>query len=339
MRRSTAFTLVELLVVLAIISILVALTLPAIQAARESARRTQCKNNLRQLGVALQLYHTSYRTLPAGYIYQPSAPPQGPAPSSVSPGSKATRRFDAPPPTPVLQPNGPGWGWAALLLPFLEQTALSSEIDFGRPVEDVTSTAARNVELSALQCPSDTSCGPFTVLNELHEPLVRAATNSYAASFGSYRVISRPVGPGGREEFTIVGGLINTDPDTGNGLFTRNSGFRYADITDGLSQTMALGERPALFAKSPWSGVITGGTIRTTPGAPVYTANFELAPVMVMARIGNRTLNSPYSEPYDFFSPHTDVVFFVFADGSVQGLTASAELATLHALATRSSGD
>ncbi len=339
MRRSTAFTLVELLVVLAIVAILAALTLPAVQAAREAARKTQCSNNFRQLGVALHLYHDTYRTLPAGYIFKSSVPGPGSSPPSAVSGGGFARRFDAPPPTPLLQPNGPGWGWAALLLPFLEQAALSSEIDFGLPVEDVNSATARNFELPYLNCPSDTASGVYTVLNELNAPLARAATNSYAASFGSYRVIIQPAGPGGREEVTIVGGLINTDPDNGNGLFMRNSGLRYADITDGLSQTLAIGERAAMFAKSPWSGVITGGTIRTTPGAPVYTANFELAPVMVMARIGNRTLNSPYSEPYDFFSPHTDVVFFLFADGSVQGLTSSAELATLHALASRSLGD
>ena len=137
----------------------------------------------------------------------------------------------------------------------------------------------------------------------------------------------------------IEGGLINTDPDHGNGPFLRNSGIRYAEITDGLSRTMAVGERAAMFAKSPWAGVMTGGTVRTTPGAPVYIANVELAPTMVLARIGNRSLNSSYSEPYDFFSPHTDVVFFLFADGSVQGLTASLDLDTLHALATRARGD
>jgi hypothetical protein len=147
-----------------------------------------------------------------------------------------------------------------------------------------------------------------------------AATNSYVACFGAY-------------------GLINTDPEQGSGLFQRNSRIRYAQIKDGLAQTIAVGERPALFAKAPWAGAMTTGTVRTTPGAPVYTAAVELAPTMVLARMANRTLNSPYSEPYDFFSPHADLVFFVFADGSVQGLTSSADLDALHALSTRAEGD
>lgn len=338
MRRTAAFTLVELLVVLAIIAILFSLALPAIQAARESARRTQCRNNLRQLGVALHLYHDTLRTLPAGYIFsRPPPPPPAAPPAAVK---SSTRRFDAPPPSVQMVPNGPGWGWAALLLPFMEQTSLAGEIDFQRAVEDPVNATARVVSVPYLVCPSDTATGVFTVFDELNAPLGQVATNSYAASFGSYRVVKVPGvgGAPGRGE-VVEGGLINTDPDHGNGLFLRNSGTRYADITDGLTQTLAIGERAAMFAKSPWAGVMTGGTVRTTPGAPVYAANVELAPTMVLARIGNRSLNSAYSEPYDYFSPHTDVVFFLFADGSVQGLTASLDMDALHALASCARGD
>ena len=115
--------------------------------------------------------------------------------------------------------------------------------------------------------------------------------------------------------------------------------YRSLDVRDGLSKTLAIGERAAMFAKSPWAGVMTGGTVRTTPGAPVYTAIVELSPAMVMARMGNRSLNSPLSEPYDFFSSHGEVVFFAFADSSVQGLTSGVDPDVLHALATRSQRD
>jgi prepilin-type N-terminal cleavage/methylation domain-containing protein len=338
MHRRNAFTLVELLITLAIIGILVALALPAVQAAREAARRLQCSNNLRHIGIALQLYHDTFNRLPSGYIFDPPPPAAAGSSPVASVNRTASRRFDAPPPTVQMAPNGPGWGWAALLLPFAEQASLASQIDFHRTVEDPINAAPRIFEVPYLTCPSDTATGVYTVLNELSEPLGLAATNSYAACFGSYQVILPPGAVPGRGE-VIVGGLINTDPDHGNGLFLRNSGVRYSEITDGLSQTMAVGERAAVFAKSAWSGVMTGGTVRTTPGAPVYIANVELAPTMVLARIGNRTLNCAYSEPYDFFSAHTDIVYFLFADGSVQGLAASLDLSTLHALATRGLGD
>jgi hypothetical protein len=266
--------------------------------------------------VALQTYHDAHRTLPSGFIFSglPSVP-------SVPFSVKGRQRLvDAPPPGILLQPNGPGWGWAALLLPYLEASALHAAIDFKLAVEHVQQADTRTTELPYLGCPSDTGTGVYTVLDETNQPLAQAATNSYAACFGAF-------------------GLINTDPDQGNGLFQRNSRIRYSEIHDGLAQTIAVGERSALFAKGPWAGVMTGGTVRTTTGAPVYTAIVELAPGMVMARMGNRSLNSPYSEPYDFFSPHPDLVFFAFADGSVRSLTSQTDLNTLHALATRAEGD
>jgi hypothetical protein len=270
--------------------------------------------------MSLQLYHDTHRTLPSGYIFTPLPPAIPPPPPPPPASAHGSRRFDAPPPVVLILPNGPGWGWASLLLPYVEQQSLSGQIDIHLAVEVPANAESRTVELSYLQCPSDTVTGVYTVFDELNAPLAQAATNSYVACFGAY-------------------GLINTAPDHGNGLFQRNSRIRYADITDGLAQTIAIGERAALFAKSPWSGVMTGGTVRTTVGAPAYTAIVELSPAMVLARMGNRWLNSPYSEPYDFFSPHTDQVYFVFADGSVHGLTSDVDRTVLHALATRSEGD
>src|SRR3954449_8651134 len=95
------FTLVELLVVIAIIGVLVALLLPAVQAARESARRMQCQNNLKQIGLALLNYESSHKALPAGYL------------SDIDASGNDT---------------GPGWGWAALILPQMEETTVLNSI-------------------------------------------------------------------------------------------------------------------------------------------------------------------------------------------------------------------
>src|SRR5271156_5146954 len=127
-----AFTLIELLVVIAIIALLIALLLPAVQAAREGARRAQCVNNLKQIGLALHNYHGSFQIFPPGY----------------------SSNFDA-----SGNDTGPGWGWAAMLLPQIEQGALYATINVKLPIEDSSNTA-RLQSIPTLLCPSD-EVSPF----------------------------------------------------------------------------------------------------------------------------------------------------------------------------------
>src|ERR1700736_1125174 len=100
------FTLIELLVVIAIIAVLVALLLPAVQKVREAASRTQCTNNLKQIGVALHSYHDTNKLFPPGYV-------DGNTVASSTPDNDV----------------GPGWGWCSFLLPYLEQTAVYKQIN------------------------------------------------------------------------------------------------------------------------------------------------------------------------------------------------------------------
>ncbi len=316
MLRRRAFTLIELLVTISVISILLALLLPAVQSARESARRTQCRNHLKQFGLALHMYHDTHNVLPPGYLYYgPIQPP--PAVPNLPPPHRIK---DAPLPSLQIQPNDPGWSWQAFILPYLDQTPLHRQIDFNIAVRLPANDGIRIIPLPYSTCPSDRQEGVYMVYDRWNQSMATAHSTSYAACFGSF-------------------GLINSDPDYGNGLFQRNSHTRLADIPDGLSSTLAVGERSALFAKAPWSGVFTGGTVRTTPGAPVYTSTTELAPAMALARVGSRWLNSPYSEPYDFFSGHTGLVHFLLADGSVRGFSSSMDLYTLQNMATRADSE
>jgi len=306
-RRRGAFTLIELLVVIAIIAILLGLLLPAVQKAREAADRTSCRNNLHQVGLALHLYHDNMGMFPPGYLHQiPGAQPS-PSPYHRLIGDRFRFRR-------LVVNAAPGWGWASLLLPYLEQAPLFDTIRFDLPVDAPSNLAARTAILNVYTCPSDNHTGVFTVLNALTSlPLAEAATNSYAGCYGNYGPITQ---------------------SAGTGLFYENSRIAIADIHDGTSNTIAVGERAALFAQTPWSGAMSGGSVRTTEGAPAYQSIMEPATVMCLARAGNRYLNDPFSEAYDFFSPHQGMVNFLFADGSVHGLTSQVAPSVVQALAT-----
>jgi hypothetical protein len=223
------------------------------------------------------------------------------------------------PPTGV-DPNAPGWGWAYFLLPYIEQDNLYKMIDRTLPVESPSYLAVRQNILKMYRCPSDPETGVFDVLDFTNQDMGPAATNSYAACFGA-------------------NGLLGSNPDAGDGIFYRNSITRIADITDGTSNTLAIGERAALFAQAPWAGVMTGGTVRTTVGAPVLVSVIEPAQAMPLAQVFNHPLNDVSSEPFDFYSAHPGVLPVVFADGSVHGLATSTSLITLQALATRAGGE
>ncbi len=293
-RSPAAFTLVELLVVIAIIAILIGLLLPAVQKVREAAARSSCTNNLHQIALGLHNYAGDMGWFPPGYV------------GMVSPDPNNT---------------SPGWGWGALLLPYLEQDNLFAQINLAVPVGDPSNEAVCTTILKSYVCPSDRMTGVFTVYGQDNAPLAQAATNSYAANSG-------------------VGADLDAELDQANGLFSRNSRIRFTDITDGASNTIAIGERGAFFAQSPWAGAVHRGTVRVTPGAPTNNPEtIEESPVQVLVHVSIHTINDPNADPEDFFTPHTGVALFAFADGSVQPVRAEVALSVLQALATRNGGE
>jgi prepilin-type processing-associated H-X9-DG protein len=293
--------------------------MPAVQRVRESANQTHCLNNLKQIGMAMHNYEGVHTHLPPGYLFigGPTTPPPPVATPSSAKAIDSMFWLLWGTNIPYMGiDTAPGWGWGSYLLPHLEQGNLEQDITYKERLELPKYAALRVAPVPTYICPSDSGTGVFTVFNEFNTPLVDCHTNSYVASWGQ-------------------GADIGEQPDNGSGLFFRNSKVRISSISDGSSNTLAVGERAALFAKSPWVGAVTLGSIRTTPGAPVYLAAVEEAPTQVLARIGNLPLKDPYSTPYDFFSGHPQIVNFLFADGSARGLSTSISPVILRALATR----
>src|SRR5262249_20947469 len=157
------FPLIELLVVIAIIGILISLLVPAVQKVREAAARVTCTNNLKQIGLALHSYHGDKKCFPPGYIDGNTDP-------------NSTPDNDV----------GPGWGWAAFLLPYVEQTNVYNQINFSQPVGSGVNAQVSQLPLTIFQCPSDAYVDPqvLNVSNSNFSIIAQVAQANYVACNG-----------------------------------------------------------------------------------------------------------------------------------------------------------
>ena len=244
-RKKSGFTLIELLVVVAIIAILIALLLPAVQQARAAARRTQHRNNMKQIGLALHNYHDIHLALPPGWL-------------GVT-GSD-------------LDVEGPsGFGWASFILPMLEQRNLYDNFDFALPVND--SDGSENSEwiktsISVFRNPSDVGPDTWTIVEEGGSTeLAQLATANYVGNFGTL-------------ELEDCEGLPLGTACKGDGIFYHGSKTRFRDVKDGTSNTFFVGERKTIAdddVYSTWSGVVAGGeeAFARVLGVADHTPNHE----------------------------------------------------------------
>jgi prepilin-type N-terminal cleavage/methylation domain-containing protein len=325
-RRRFAFTLIELLVVIAIMAVLIGLLLPAVQKVREAANRTQCLNNLKQMGLALHAYHDGQGSFPSGIVS-----------TLVDPNW-----YYPPGNTNAFPPElGPGWSFFALLLPYLEQENLYRSIRFDLPIPDPANDAARRTPVALYLCPSDTgprlvdvtTCGSPPAAANTPEVMTDAAVCSYVGCLG-----------GGKDG----------DPDYGtyeyqpfNGVFHRNSHIRVADITDGTSNTIGIGERSSHFVLSGWAGVVPGEETVYNQEDPPPQYNHSLPPCQnwrppitaVLVHVRQYKPDAFNGSPASFHGPHPAGCNFLNMDGSCRVINDAISLAVFRALATRNAGE
>jgi prepilin-type N-terminal cleavage/methylation domain-containing protein/prepilin-type processing-associated H-X9-DG protein len=330
MRRAVrrAFTLIELLVVIAIIGVLVGLLVPAVQKIREAASRMKCTNNLKQIGLGLHNYHDSQGSFPPGYV---------------------DRNLD-----PTSTPDndlGPGWGWAAFLLPYVEQDTVYRQINFGQGVGIGPNVAVSQLPLSIYQCPSDAYQQNFPVYgSNFGSPIAVVAHGNYVGNNGWEECFYNAGGSGqGVGSDGLAGGM----GVAGNGPFFRNSRTRIANVTDGLSNTIFVGERSGNHSPSTWTGAVTGGRcpawMATQPPAPYAPPPgpaydyADFAEALVLAH-GNAahvpSADFPIFDPDTFYSTHSGPgANFLFGDGSVHFLTSGINPYTFQYLCTMAGGE
>lgn len=348
MSRKSAFTLVELLVVIAIIGILVALLLPAVQAAREAARRSQCINNLKQLGLAALNFESTNKHYPtAGY--------NGPGADDAGAQFGHERK-------PF---NDENWGWMYQILPFIEEQAL----------QDLRETtgfsfapgAIRSTTVSGYQCPSRgarigiTPAGDVVPLGDYCGLIGTPTTELYKQFFPdlelSFVGYSQPLetlkSTNGRkdEAETLWVGVISKRSHFFFGTETKLSLISNAKITDGTSKVIMFTEKAApstaytVTDTGAWwefPGYFDGAdwpTMRRFAG----TRTDQIGPMMLSDSVPNTSPNRRDSEINETFercvgSAHQGGIVSVYADGSVHFLQENAEPIVLEALAHRASG-
>jgi len=302
-RSRRAFTLVELLVVIAIIGVLVALLLPAVQAAREAARRSQCSNNLKQLGIATHNYHDTHQYLPINI-------------SRWSEGTAAT---------PVRN----GKGWIVSILPQAEQMPLYSKFEkyFGgdfagggglnNPATECRD--AMKTPVKFLQCPSDPDAGKAALGQAQCETFLVTRTN-YKGVMGDHKM-----GNASSVHPSPTADRHNTNDC--NGIFYRNNyqdGLKLASITDGTSNTFMVGE-DVVGQNLHSAAFYSNGDYCSCHGPPNY---FVTPPTP-----------GSWWNVMTFRSKHPGIVQFAIGDGSVRIISQNIDYNLYRYLATKAGGE
>ena len=311
--KRRGFTLIELLVVIAIIAILIALLLPAVQQAREAARRSTCKNAMKQIGLALHNYHDTHRTFPPGCVVGKGTTGTGWC-SNGGASSGATGYARAP--------------WTVMILPQLEQTALYTSFNFSQGFTSSTNVVGsasndtqQRLPLPLYQCPSDPNGGS------------QVPNLNYFGVMGGGSGATAIAGPPAIPAFSCAT-QTNQRAFYKNGVFYPNSSTQIRDLTDGTSNTLLVGEtKYNLTPTGRADGIHTlwaSGTKFDASGLPFTMAGAELGINSSSNHGGNSDTLNIQSRIFGSF--HTGGAQFLRGDGAVQFISENVDL-TIYRLA------
>jgi prepilin-type N-terminal cleavage/methylation domain-containing protein/prepilin-type processing-associated H-X9-DG protein len=357
----SGLTLIELLIVMGIIGALVAMLLPAVQSAREAARRTACQNNLRQIGVALHAYHGAAGSLPPAVIWFPAGEPLGGGQVPIGVIDRVALQG-------ALDDDRIFANWAIALLPQLEQAAVYGRFNALRPLSDPSNAAVRGTWLAVMRCPSD---GYSDESNPYRRGLAAGLTDNLYAR-GNYAINVGPdancVEPGTEQQpcrngfFVDSTDLVRRNSQVwGTGIAGANKTFKFQDVTDGLSQTVALDEiRAGLNAVDPrgvWSLGQVGASVLVRHGRFSNSAGPNACDDKTDQFIGCSALKKQMGLAFvlgecmdcdEAFainaksaarSLHPHGVNILLCDGAVRFAANGMDLQTWHALHTRNQGE
>ncbi|QDV50925.1 DUF1559 family PulG-like putative transporter [Gimesia fumaroli] len=307
--RRRGFTLIELLVVIAIIAILIALLLPAVQQAREAARRSTCKNSLKQIGLALHNYHDVHRSYPPGYIAR-----------GVTFGQASS--FE----------TGSGFAWGTMVLPFMDQAPLYNQLNL-----DLDASVSPNIELGdeaipIFRCPSDTNQGVFTVSDGSNSYMLASA--NYVGIYGYGSLTDDPGDPTDK-------GILFRNSNIKIRDITDGSSNTIV-VGERSHQHQFVGASTVVEADSTWYAAIPN----VTRPSGMMMMPVEGSASLILGHVGQGTGMMSMQHPpnttnhiANFSSKHEGGAHFLLGDGAVRFLSENIHYETFRYLGTISDGN
>ena len=344
-RLKSGFTLVELLVVIAIIGMLVSLLLPAVQAAREAARRMSCQNNLKQLGLAILNYESSHRVIPPAYVTN----------------TREDRNVYGVQCADEYRNSHPGWAWGALLLPQIEQSALHGQLRFSDACWSPANAAAAASKLPAFLCPSASGGSDgFAVVKAVDHrygtPILRDDGSQIHFAHSHYVTNAGIHQPWGRTtaycyDYEVGEPILANGNQLArmDGPFFPNSKMPLRRISDGLSNTIFLGEHSSILSNKTWVGVVPTAVTPPRLDLRPWLSENNGAGCLVGVHSGPDTHdhpqviihapNNPFGHTDEMWGEHGPGCSVSMGDGSVRFASAFIDPNAWVAMSTRDGGE